>query len=198
MQQQVGQLVLLTCPTDRLSLPSRAAILRIASARNEQLRAMVAEGRGGHGAAEPAAGADAAAGGGAPLMLLDVDALTSRLPFDLKIGPQDYHVQCYLGSASKSQRERGAGLWLWLWLWRAVGAAVGWRCSPPAAAAAPPGRPLGLGPPAGGAVEWSGGDGSLRPAYPPMRYDHLRTPARWVGWGGMGVGGGLIKEAALR
>lgn len=94
MQQRVGQLVLLTCPTDRLTLPAKAGHLRVAHTRNQQLRAMVAEGRGG--TAPPPANGTASGGGGgagagqgaAPLMLLDIDALTRRLPAELTIGPQ--------------------------------------------------------------------------------------------------------------
>jgi hypothetical protein len=31
--------------------------------------------------------------------------------------------------------------------------------------------------PAGGALRWAGGDGSLQPPYPRMLYDHVRMPA---------------------
>ena len=31
-------------------------------------------------------------------------------------------------------------------------------------------------PAAEGALDWNGGDGAAQPAYPPMRYDHLRVP----------------------
>lgn len=95
MHSLVGQLVLLTCPTDRLTLPITAGLRRVAMQRNAQLREMVAEGRGG--TAPPSS-----AGGGslrlrpAPLMLLDIDALTRRLLDGLKIGRQDFHYQCYL------------------------------------------------------------------------------------------------------
>lgn len=106
MRQAVGQVVLLTCPTDRLTSPEHAALHKAAAARNEELRSLVAEGRGGR-----ARSASGGAGGGVeeeappPLMLLDMDALSRQLPKEWEISQVDFHHACHLASASANQRE---------------------------------------------------------------------------------------------
>ena len=48
----------------------------------------------------------ARAGAGlAPLVLIDIDAMTRRLPQEVTLPPMDHHYQCYLSSASKYQSE---------------------------------------------------------------------------------------------
>ena len=128
VQRRVGQLVLLTCPTDRLRPADKAAAREVVAQRNALLRQMVAASRGcsapdgGGGGGSSGAGSDGGGGkssggaggdggggttGGAPLLLLDVDALTLHVPTRATIAPEDYHYQCYLQSNANYQSECG-------------------------------------------------------------------------------------------
>ena len=130
VRQQVGQVVLLTCPTDRFRTAPKEAGRAVVAQRNEIVRRLVADswsrgggtsggagssGRGGSMHAEGAAGAaggggssgsSTAVGGGTahrprPLLLLDLDALTKEgLPPGLQISADDYHYQCYPSTSS--------------------------------------------------------------------------------------------------
>ena len=64
VRQQVGQVALLTCPTDRIRRENQQEGRKVVEERNRLLRAMVASQRGGSAAAEPgAAGSGAGASG---------------------------------------------------------------------------------------------------------------------------------------
>jgi hypothetical protein len=165
MRQQVGQVVLLTCPTERFGVPDRYATRRVVAKRNELLRQMVADSRGGSApsyaasSSRVASGGEAAGGDGSgsssrsgsgsssslssgssspgpnPFLLLDLDAMTKWLPRDVALSPHDFHYQCYAASHSAF---------------------------------------------AVGSLEWSGGDGSPLPVYQPRKFSHLNIAAN--GW----------------
>lgn len=126
VRQQVGQLVLLTCPTERFRTPDKQAGRAVVARRNEIVRQLVNESwsgsassssggsdgdsggggdSGGKGSSRPADNATGSSSGGSggprPLLLLDLDALTKeRLPPDVTISQQDYHYQCYPSTTS--------------------------------------------------------------------------------------------------
>lgn len=126
VRQQVGQLVLLTCPTERFHTPDKQAGRAVVARRNEIVRQLVADSwsgsassssggsdgdrggggdSGGKGSSRPADNATGSSSGGSggprPLLLLDLDALTKeRLPPDVTISQQDYHYQCYPSTTS--------------------------------------------------------------------------------------------------
>lgn len=58
MQQRVGQLVLLTCPTDRFRPPDRAAAREVIARRNELVRQLVADSWAGRDAASGGSGVE--------------------------------------------------------------------------------------------------------------------------------------------
>lgn len=92
MRAAAGQVVLLTCPLDRIRRPQHAQGRVIVAERNERLRSLVSSAGGGAAAADPA-------GPGAPPLLIDVDAMTRDLPPGLDVAPMDFHYACMLGSA---------------------------------------------------------------------------------------------------
>lgn len=129
VRQQVGQVALLTCPVDRLRRKQHAEGRKLVAQRNERLRAMVARGRGGDAAPAGPEGQDGqqdsnqplGGGGGAasrrrlpdrggagsagtarPLLLMDLDGITQRLPprSNLGVAPIDFHYQCMLSSTT--------------------------------------------------------------------------------------------------
>ena len=106
----MGQVVLLTCPTERLRLGEFRQPRAVVAERNRQLRQLVLDTLGGNATAEAGAssGGSGGAGGGAPLMLLDMDALTQRLPVTATLAPRDFHYQCYPQSNTKFKGELAA------------------------------------------------------------------------------------------
>jgi hypothetical protein len=153
VRQQVGQVALLTCPTDRIRRKQHAEGRKLVAQRNKRLRAMVARGRGGDAdptvAARDTLASDGGSGGqqegavgrisssngtGKTLLLMDLDAITQRLPLkpELGVAPIDFHYQCMLSSTTTYN---------------------------------------GTGP-----IRWAGGDGSPVPTYPTLRYDQLLRP----------------------
>ncbi len=115
MRQQVAQVVLLTCPTERFGVPDRFATRRVVAQRNEVLRQMVADSRGGSvpsgASGSGSAGSGTAAGGSSGgssgrsgsgrssgadpnlFLLLDLDAMTKWLPREVALSPHDFHYQ---------------------------------------------------------------------------------------------------------
>lgn len=115
MRHQVGQVVLLTCPTDRFRTPDREAGRAVIARRNDIVRQLMADssGSGGDGSrsgsSSGGSGSSSAGGSPRPLLLLDLDALTQQgLPPGLAISADDYHYQCYPTTSSSFASERGA------------------------------------------------------------------------------------------
>ena len=132
MRQQVGQVVLLTCPTERFRTPDREAARAVIARRNDIVRQLVADswsssgrdsGGGSSGSSGDGSGrgSESSSGGGGadsntssprPLLLVDLDALTQHgLPPSLAISAEDYHYQCYPTTSSDFASERGAVGW---------------------------------------------------------------------------------------
>ncbi|KAI7844671.1 hypothetical protein COHA_001760 [Chlorella ohadii] len=160
MRQQVAQVVLLTCPTERFGVPDRFATRRVVAQRNDVLRQLVADSRGGSSSdggsgsdagdsssSSSSAGTGSSSGGSGtgsnsssgagpkPFLLLDLDAMTKWLPREVALSPHDFHYQCYPVTQSAYTV---------------------------------------------GSLEWAGGDGSPLPLYPPRKLSHLNIAAN--GW----------------
>lgn len=88
----MGQVVLLTCPLDRIRRAQQAQGRLVVAERNQRLRSLVSSAAGGAAVAHPV-------GPGAPPLLVDIDAMTRHVPPNLGIAPNDFHYACGLGSA---------------------------------------------------------------------------------------------------
>jgi hypothetical protein len=163
VRQQVGQVALLTCPTDRIRRKQHAEGRKLVAQRNKRLRAMVARGRGGDADpstpssqdsldsskgvdSQPLGGSGGAAsrrrladqgstdGPARPLLLMDLDAITQQLPPRANLGVAPLDFH-YQCMLSSTTTYNGTG-----------------------------------------PIRWAGGDGSPSPTYPTMRYDRLLVP----------------------
>ena len=120
VRQQVGQVVLLTCPTERFGVPDRYATRRVVAQRNELLRQLVADSRGGSarsgagsngdaGSAGPAGGSgssSSSSSNSSPFLLLDLDAMTKWLPREVALSPHDFHYQVSRHPECRQQQQQ--------------------------------------------------------------------------------------------
>lgn len=167
----MGQVVLLTCPTERFGVPDRFATRRVVAQRNALLRQLVAATRGG-AAAEDDGGGGGAAAGGSPLMLLDLDTMTKYLPRAAALSPHDFHYQ--VGGGLEGGRRHLAKMR------RCAGCGGGLTCAISLRSIIPQCYPTTATGFRFGSLEWAGGDGSPTPCYPPRRFSHLNIAAN--GW----------------
>jgi hypothetical protein len=80
----------------------------VVAERNRQLRQLVLNTLGGNATADTSTSSSEGDGRGAPLMLLDIDALTQRLPVTATLAPRDFHYQCYPHTNVKFKSELAA------------------------------------------------------------------------------------------
>ncbi|KAL4444045.1 hypothetical protein ABPG75_011782 [Micractinium tetrahymenae] len=176
VQARAAQVVLLTCPTDRLSTPDKAKARQVVAERNRLLRQMVARSLGGS-AGEDEEGADSSLGSG------NGGGGSSGAGTESSSGGAGTDGSGTVGSSSGSsgggvsgKGELAKARPLMLLDIDALTRHVSERTT--------------IAPEdyhyqcylssntqyRGGPLAWAGGDGAPFPAYPAMTYDHLRVP----------------------
>jgi hypothetical protein len=165
MRQQVGQVVLLTCPTDRFKTPDKAAGRAVVARRNELVRKLVADswgsgsgsqgdsrGRGDAGMAGSSTGRRSGAAASAPSSTSNSGSNSSNSSASLR--PL---LLLDLDALTKQGLPPGVAI---------SSDDYHYQCYPSTSSGF-----------ANGSLAWAGGDGSARPYYPPRRFELLQVPA---------------------